>query len=107
MIQNDASPMRQVRGLLDSFDGRVEDALTAHGFVFVGLSADQDGASLRFDQPASAWRLTICLPSPDHPELRLQRGDATDPDISLLLRIDGLARSLSVGMSLLSAVEEA
>ena len=99
--------MQLLRELLECCDSRVEDALAAHGFAFAALSADERGAEMRFDRSeGDAWCMTLRLPQPGRPELRLHRGDGADPDIALSLRIDGMARALSIGMGLLAAVEQ-
>jgi hypothetical protein len=108
MDPNDRAPMTLIRELLDCLDSRAEDALAAHGFAFSALSADEDGAEMRFDRSeGGAWRMTLRLPRPGRPELQLHRGDGGDPDIMLRLRIDGMGRALGVGMGLIAAIDEA
>jgi len=115
MQGNVASSMKLIRDLLELLDARIEDALTAHGFSFSALSADEHGALMRFDQPGgeagALWQLSFHLPNPAEPELHLLRGDPTMPEVSLRLRVDGrsvpnLAEALAQCMSLFSAIEQ-
>jgi hypothetical protein len=115
MNGNVASSMKLIRDLLDMLDARIEDALTAHGFSFSALSADEQGASMRFDQPGGeagdTWQLTFRLPWPGQPELHLLRGDPRAAEVSLRLKVDGravgsLAEALAQCMGLFTAIEQ-
>ena len=105
-------PTDMMRDLLDMVDAKVEEAIAAHGFNFAALSADENGAQLRFEQAADAdgdlWQLTFSLSHLGQPDLSLRRGGEGDTSVLLLLRVDGpgadrLGNALAMAMTLFDA----
>ena len=107
------SPMALLRSMMQSVDAGVEDAIDAHGFSFSALSADDDGAVLRFataaPEDASVWHLTLNLPPDGRSRVALRRGSAEAPSISLAVAVDDqlcrdLPAALGIAMELFTAV---
>jgi hypothetical protein len=115
MDGNGASSMKLVRELLDSLDSRIEEALNAHGFSFSALSADEDGAHLRFERrqgdETDDWRIDFRLPRTGQPQLALLLGKEAAPIAALTLLVDGvavpsLAAALAAAMTLFAGLQQ-
>lgn len=108
--------MKMIRALLDSVDGRVEDALAAHGFSFSALAADDKGAAMEFhnaenEGQGESWSLSLRLPPAGPAELALRRGAEAEPAIALALRVGAppiasLGDALAIAMTLFAAIEQ-
>lgn len=87
------SPMALLRGMMQSVDSGIEDALDAHGFSFSALSADEEGAILQFT--ADSWHLALNLPPDGRSRVSLRRGSTETPSVSLVLSVgEGACRDL-------------
>jgi hypothetical protein len=97
--------MAMLRGMMQSVDAGIEDALDAHGFSFSALSADEGGAVLHFAVPAretgAAWHLTVTLPPDGKSCIALRRGAAEAPSVALTLSVgDGACRDLPAALGI-------
>ena len=106
------SPMALLRDLTQTIDTTVENVIEAHGFSFSALSADSEGAVMRFTAPApdpgAAWHLTFSLPSRGKARIALLRGEEQAPSVALALVVGdraGPAAALAVAMELFATVE--
>ncbi|HMA48553.1 MAG TPA: hypothetical protein VKP60_02305 [Magnetospirillaceae bacterium] len=99
------SPMAMLRSMMQSVDSGIEDAIDAHGFSFSALSADEEGAVLHFDtpatEPAAIWHLTLNLPPDGRSRVALRRGSAEAPSVALTLSVgDGACRDLPAALGI-------
>ena len=110
------SPMALLRGMMQSVDSGIEDALDAHGFSFSALSADEGGVVLHFVTLASetpaTWHLTLTLPPDGRSRVGLRRGSVDAPSVTLALSVsDGACRdmpaALGIAMELFTTLSQA
>jgi len=102
--------MALLRGMMQSVDPSIEDALDAHGFSFSALAANEEGAVLHF--AAGSWHLALNLPPDGRSRVSLRRGSAEAPFLSLILSIgEGACRdlpsALAIAMDLFTTIGQA
>jgi len=101
--------MTLLRGIMQSVDDGIEDAIDAHGFSLSALTADTRGAVLHFSTADTLWHLTLTLPPDGHSHVALRRGAVETPGVALTVAVtDGVCRDLSsalgIAMELFTAI---
>ncbi len=113
---NSSTPMALIRSMMQSVDAGIEDAIDAHGFSLLALTADDTGAVLHFTTAetdrAAAWHLTLNLPPDGRSRIALRRGESEQPSVALAISVaDGVCRdlpaALGIAMELFTTIGQA